>query len=111
MDVLIIDGDISLKSGGVPEMTEGFTEIVQKIKLACAIPKASFIYDRNMGAFDADINTLSDETVEMLINENLIGTGCTIKLNSRGRVSGLLRLHVTIFNGYRNYTTEVIING
>jgi hypothetical protein len=82
-DVKLSGVDIVINENGMPEMVEGFYQIVQQIDIGMTAPKGSFPYDRELGFFPRDkrnIAELSPSTVESMINECLINTDLYCKV-------------------------------
>lgn len=112
MDTKIELGDYVVKMNGYAETVDDEEQMIQQINFAVNIPKGSFIYDRNIGAFADNIDTDSknaERTVEMLINEGLIKTGIKVSVNSLEKRIGQTAVSLTADNGFKSIDTEVIV--
>lgn len=114
MDIKIENGDTIISESGIPEMVSGIEEAIQKVNLAIKIRKGKFIYDRNIGTqIDSVIfeDKNASETVEMMLNECLIDTCVSVKVNYIETRQNKTYAGITVTNGFISQDTEVILNG
>ena len=113
MDIKLYNRDIVFGKGGNPVTLTGIDEIIQKIKIALTAPKGSFIYDRNLGAFENGFDPQRDTpaSLEMILNECLIDCGCSVEVLGHRASGNRLYALLKVNDGFKNYEREVLING
>lgn len=114
MDIKIENKDIKISQSGMPIMVDGFDLAEQQVKLALRIPKNSFIYNREAGAFgggfDFDAEN-AEKKIESLINECLLHTGIYANVEYISRSGVYVYIGIVLDNGFENKAIEVRVNG
>ncbi len=114
MDIKIENRDISISPSGMPITVDGFDFAEQQVNLALKIPKNSFVYNREAGAFGGDFD-YEDENIEKktesLINECLLHTGIYAEVDYISRSGENVFIGIILYNGFKNKAIEVTVSG
>ncbi len=114
MDTRIENKDIVLKPDGNSDYVTDIEQAVQQVNLALKIPKASFIYDRKIGAFEEDYNIYKDEIegdIEAMVNECLLNTNVYATVEYVNRNVNVITVGLLINDGINTEHTEVVFYG
>lgn len=114
MDIKIENKDIKISVNGMPVMIDGLDFAEQQVKLALKIPKNSFIYNREAGAFGNGFNFESENVekkIESLINECLLHTEIYANVEYISRSGNYIFIGIVLDNGFENKAIEVRVNG
>lgn len=114
MDIKIENGDISVSPSGIPNMIDGFALAEQQVNLALKIPKHSFIYNREAGAFSGSFDFEADNAekkIESLINECLLHTEIYADVAYTARSGENILIGINLNNGFETKSIEVKVNG
>ena len=113
-DARISGGDIVYGEDGSPELVEGIDLLSQQAEFAARIPKGSFIYDRELGAFGDlpnDSDPDRDRKYEAMMREAMIKTEGKLEVDSTARVSGVMTMTLTLSDMTDSIQREVSLIG
>ncbi|MCH5303403.1 MAG: hypothetical protein J1E41_00945 [Ruminococcus sp.] len=114
MDIRIENGDIALKPDGTSEYVDDIWQLDQQINLAFKIPKASFVYDRKIGAFNENFDFLEEGimgNIEARLNECILKSQAYAKVEYIFQVNGRITIGVIVDDEVNPLFTEVHIDG
>lgn len=112
MDIKIENEDIVLNENGSPVTVSGIEQAVQQVNIALKARAESFVYDRKMGikdSFDFSENNV-EKKIEALLNECLVHTGVYAKVDYIAGGDNIT-IGLVLNDGYKDYFTEVVVNG
>ena len=112
MDIKIDNRDILLDGKNAPVMIDGIQQILQQIKIALAVKKGSFIYDRNMGTELSREVILAEngaKTLQAILYEGLINVDVDMKVDYIKNDNNIIYAGISIENEYEKMETEVIV--
>ena len=113
MDIKIENGDLSIAQNGIPERVAGLEQAVQQVNFALKIPKGSFVYNREAGAFgDIDFSDVDvGKKIEAKVNECLLHTDVYAFVDYISSDGENVTIGFVLKNKFGECTTEVVVNG
>ena len=115
MDVKIENKDVKIQTTGEMDYVESLEELCQRVEIACAVTKGSFVYDRQLGSGNAELDVNDErlsEKLTMLFKEATIDIPCTdIRVIEVNEKDGGYFAKIEIVNGIDIIVTEVNIDG
>lgn len=115
MDVRIDNKDMVINSCGDLCYVQGLDELLQRVKIACSIKKASFRYNRELGCDTDDIDMadpMLKEKLELVFCEATVGLVYDrLTVEKVVLDNDVLKATVNVSYMGQSGTTEVTING
>lgn len=115
MDVRLTKNNVYRDDSGSYVYIYGLEELCQRVRIACSIPRGSFVYNRELGIDLTDLTpdreTLADR-LDMRVKEACVNIpDASVRVESVTRSGSEFSAVISVSDGTQTTTTEVTYNG